>query len=431
MKTQPEHMKKQLLLLISCISLATYSFGQNDLFISMYVCGTANNKAIELYNPTSNAIVLTGVYRLSLFENGVALATLSANLKGSVAAHSTFVFANGQVTVDSVYPQPPSLPYATYPCDTALQHRANQLDTGHFYAFSYFNGDDALVLEKFNGPGYPLWISVDIFACIGEWPTSGTTHSGWWNIQPYDAATPGKAWTKLHSLVRKPGITNGVKTNPQPHTWNPAAEWDSLPNNTYPTGIHMLNQCSATHTITADPNQPGNYVLTNNAWGKGTLHYDWNWGDGTPHDTTATPTHTFASSALTNICLTIKDSAGCTSTQCDTLTVARLPYWTSSTHTTVTVIKGGGLITGMQHINPMATAQLFPNPNNGSFSVVATHVSGRPELIIVNLLGEQIFKIVLSQERTSVDLNAVAKGIYFYNIISESKLLTTGKIIVE
>ena len=35
------------------------TFGQNDLFFSEYVEGWANNKALEIYNPTPNTIDLS------------------------------------------------------------------------------------------------------------------------------------------------------------------------------------------------------------------------------------------------------------------------------------------------------------------------------------------------------------------------------------
>ncbi|PJB59725.1 MAG: nuclease, partial [Bacteroidetes bacterium CG_4_9_14_3_um_filter_41_19] len=52
-------MKKLLLLLVVAF-FATFSFAQecSNLFISEYVEGSGNNKAIEIYNPTPNSIDL-------------------------------------------------------------------------------------------------------------------------------------------------------------------------------------------------------------------------------------------------------------------------------------------------------------------------------------------------------------------------------------
>jgi hypothetical protein len=418
-------MKKSLLAFVGICSISL-SHAQNDLFISMYVAGSANNKAIELYNPTSNSIVLTGVYRLTQFDNGSTSPTFSANLKGTILPNSTFVLANGQVTNDSVIPPNGGANYVSPRCDTALQNRANQLDTAHFNGFSYFNGDDALVLEKLSNG---TWQYVDIFACIGEYPTAATgNHYGWWSVAPYNNAPISKAWTKYHSMVRKSSIHKGVLVNPAPGTWNPSIEWDTLKNNSYPTGHHSMDHCSASYSIAPDPNHQGNYIVTNNAWGTGTIHYDWNWGDGTPHDTTPTPSHTYASPALTNICLTITDATGCTSSQCDTLTVARIPYWTAGTHTTVSVIFPG-LATDIPAHETDTQLRIYPNPNNGSFTILSDNTTS--EIEFTNILGKQIWKKTLNQSFTEVDLQGISPGIYFYRIWSQEKRVITGKVIIQ
>jgi predicted extracellular nuclease len=50
-------MNKFLLSLTALLFLSIASFGQcSDLFISEYVEGSGNNKALEIYNPTNAAI---------------------------------------------------------------------------------------------------------------------------------------------------------------------------------------------------------------------------------------------------------------------------------------------------------------------------------------------------------------------------------------
>ena len=44
------------------------------------------------------------------------------------------------------------------------------------------------------------------------------------------------------------------------------------------------------------------------------LTYDWNWGDGTAHGTTATPSHTFTSGGNKTVTLTVSDPLGATGT---------------------------------------------------------------------------------------------------------------------
>jgi len=62
---------KQTLLFISIVISASL-FAQNtcnELFISEYVEGWSNNKALEIYNPTNSPINLSG-YFVSRYSNG-------------------------------------------------------------------------------------------------------------------------------------------------------------------------------------------------------------------------------------------------------------------------------------------------------------------------------------------------------------------------
>jgi PKD repeat protein len=52
----------------------------------------------------------------------------------------------------------------------------------------------------------------------------------------------------------------------------------------------------------------------------GALTYDWNWGDGTAHGTTATASHTFASGGTPSVTLTVTDPKGATGTDSVTAT---------------------------------------------------------------------------------------------------------------
>jgi predicted extracellular nuclease len=85
-------MKNKLLFLFLTVSV--FSFAQNcsELFISEYVEGWANNKAIERYNPTDTAINLSD-YFISRFANGSTQTTVAnaVQLSGIVQAHDVYV----------------------------------------------------------------------------------------------------------------------------------------------------------------------------------------------------------------------------------------------------------------------------------------------------------------------------------------------------
>lgn len=72
---------------------------------------------------------------------------------------------------------------------------------------------------------------------------------------------------------------------------------------------------------------------------------------------------------------------------------------------------------------------ISPNPNNGIF-LITTKVKGST-FEITNMLGEKIYSRELNSLNEEVDLSKHAKGMYFYQLISNNKILGSGKIIVD
>jgi hypothetical protein len=211
-------MKKFLLSVITLSASLAANAQCNELFISEYVEGAGNDKAIELYNPSNSPIDLTG-YTLERYSGGSTTSTAGGvlNLTGTVAPHSTFVIVNGQTTVESGGTSPAVSPvllaYATTPNNGQLDHA--------YPAPTYMNGDDAIALQK-NG------VKVDIFGKIGEDP--GTS---WSTAFPFTDAQ-GTWITKDYTLRRKATVNGGVTVNPT--TFEALVEYDSLAENTW-TGL--------------------------------------------------------------------------------------------------------------------------------------------------------------------------------------------------
>ncbi|HTB06853.1 MAG TPA: C10 family peptidase, partial [Bacteroidia bacterium] len=91
-----------------------------------------------------------------------------------------------------------------------------------------------------------------------------------------------------------------------------------------------------------------------------------------------------------------------------------------------------GSPTGISNISAEGTVSVYPNPNNGSFTVEMNNVQDKQQLTVYNVLGQQVYGAVLNQEKTSISLNTFA-GIYFYRIISldGNKMVSEGKLIVK
>jgi hypothetical protein len=200
---------KKLFTTLFAASLASLASAQcTQLFISEYIDGDGNDKALEIYNPTTQPISLSG-YFVRRYSNGSTSFSAGGELalSGTIAPNDVWVIANGQT---SGTPSSPA-------CSPALQALADQLD-GAYPAPTYMNGDDAIALEF----GTTL---VDLFGKIGEDP--GTA---WTNEFPYTDAQG--AWiTKDHTMRRKASVTSGISASPD--FFDPLSEYDTLLVNTW------------------------------------------------------------------------------------------------------------------------------------------------------------------------------------------------------
>lgn len=171
------------------ISAAPAPSAGSDVFFSEYVEGTSNNKAIELYNPTTLAIDLA-LYRIKLFSNGASSASQTFPLTGTLAAGATLVVYHGAF----------GNPAAIGGTKIASSSIAN------------FNGDDALTLEK-NGS------VIDAIGQVG--------------VDPGTEWTSGTASTLNRTLRRKSAITGGSIPPNAPAFWDVALEWNVFPVDTF------------------------------------------------------------------------------------------------------------------------------------------------------------------------------------------------------
>lgn len=247
-------MTKTILGLLTFLLASAITHAQcTDLFISEYIEGSSNNKAIEIYNPTGVPVNLSG-YSLKLYSNGSATPTSSVTLSGILLPYDVHVVYNTSAFA-------------------AISSVGDQTSNGVIN----YNGDDAVAL--FNGA-----TAIDVFGEIGVDP--GTA----WAINGVPNSTVNK------TLRRKPAVQQGTTT------WLGAGDnqWDVFPQDaTWYLGSHVMNSCgsllSSTHTVFNTCMDNGLELSQTAVNASGALTYIWDFGDGSSPDTAQNITHQFVS----------------------------------------------------------------------------------------------------------------------------------------
>jgi hypothetical protein len=174
------------------LSRAAPAATPTDLFISEYVEGTSNNKALEIFNGTGAPVDLAaGQYTVQFFFNGSTSSGLTTSLTGSsLASGDVWVVAN---------------PLAV----SAITSQADQITVSS----AWYNGDDAVVLRK-GGVSGPI---LDVIGQVGFDP--GTE----WGS--------GLTSTMDNTLRRKAAICTGDTNGAD--AFDPSLEWDGFATDTF------------------------------------------------------------------------------------------------------------------------------------------------------------------------------------------------------
>lgn len=223
-------MKKVLLSMSLLIGAFGYAQDCSEIFISEYLEGLGNNKALEIYNPTEATVDLSG-YFVVRYDNGSSNPTVlnAVQLRGTLAPKT--------VQVAVLDKRNPLGEGQESPIWDDLQAKADEYycpDYNESKAF-YWNGNDAVALFKGVIPagtplGYPITNlsnvqPVDIFGKIGQNPGE-PNQGGGWTFDGTPVADGGVVVSADHFLVRKPEVKKG--TTGIPSIFNPSVEWDSL-----------------------------------------------------------------------------------------------------------------------------------------------------------------------------------------------------------
>lgn len=231
-------MKKSLLLLsvFFAISLNAQTVPDcSELFFSEYVEGYGQDKAMEIYNPTSSPADL-GAYKIERYSNGSTNSSAGGitSFTGVLASGDAFVLTNGDTDTSGAFGY----------IDMMLYNMGDMAEpNGSYPTPMHMNGNDALVLTK-NG------VIIDVFGRVGEDPGVCWTDNAASGFQSGDQIigfNPGTWYTTGHTLIRKNTVLKG---DLEPYDlFNPSLEWDTLPVGTWANlGSHTCD-CLASSNI--------------------------------------------------------------------------------------------------------------------------------------------------------------------------------------
>lgn len=232
-------MKRNLLFVALLTGATSFAQDCSEIFISEYVEGVGNNKALEIYNPTNNTIDLSQyfVYRASNGDNDLSKPNYAVQLTGTLAPHSVHV---GVLDL-----RDPNGSGQTAPVWDELQAKADAFYCPDYNtnATWYWNGNDGIMLAKGSAadPDAPgTTILVDFFGRLADNPNNPTLNTnGWSSVYPYNmtAAEGGdlmdKVVTENHSMIRKSNVLIGKNNIGEvfgsTYYFDPLLEYDSIP----------------------------------------------------------------------------------------------------------------------------------------------------------------------------------------------------------
>lgn len=86
---------------------------------------------------------------------------------------------------------------------------------------------------------------------------------------------------------------------------------------------------------------------------------------------------------------------------------------------------------GLDETKSEAGITLFPNPSNGTFYIRTEKTIENGELVLINILGQNIFTGKVDAFENKFQTEHLAKGIYCYKIYQNKTLTHTGKLVIE
>ena len=161
------------------------------------------------------------------------------------------------------------------------------------------------------------------------------------------------------------------------------------------------------------------------------ISYNWDFGDGT-NSNLAYPSHIYASTGFYQLCLTIADGSGCTSTYCDSLSVdslGRIIYRGTTAGFSINVMSPAQITTTVNELSKEISSSLYPNPATSSIGIKSTELKGALNFRITSITGAEVSKGSLSSFTEMIKIEELNPGMYLLQLTDSHQNTTFGRFI--
>ena len=140
--------------------------------------------------------------------------------------------------------------------------------------------------------------------------------------------------------------------------------------------------------------------------------YAWNFGDNSPVDNTANPTHDYTANGTYTVTLTVTGPCG-TDTYTQVITITQV---------------------GLQDNDLASTLSLFPNPNNGEFTLSFSFEHAKDVTVeVLDVTGRIVYtdkQNAITTYNKQIGLESANQGVYMVRIITPDGV-ATQKVVIQ
>jgi hypothetical protein len=76
-------------------------------------------------------------------------------------------------------------------------------------------------------------------------------------------------------------------------------------------------------------------------------------------------------------------------------------------------------ILGISDVHNEGAIEIYPNPNNGLFSVILSRAE-KTNLAVIDALGREVYTKTLNDKMSNIDLHVLPEGVYIVSFSSAS-----------